>query len=109
MEPIDVARRLVSLGETEDAVKAYELVLRAQNVVTADEKMEAALFVLQFSGEYRYSYLAFLELCKESQYANDAMAIMTEAFYEPNKKLLRSHYENNCKNLYSQEEETVVK
>ena len=99
MEPIDVARRLVSLGETEDAVKAYELVLRAQNVVSADEKMEAALFVLQFCGEYRYAYLAFLELCKESQYAKDAMAIITEAFYEPNKKLLRSHYENNCKYL----------
>lgn len=99
MEPIEVARRLVRLGDTEDALKAYELVLRAQKHVSADEKLEAAIFVLQFQGEYRYAYLAFLELYKEKQYAQDVMAIMTEAFYEPNQKLLRSHYENNCKYL----------
>lgn len=99
MEPIEVARKLVGFGEAKDACRAYELVLSDEKDPAPDEKMEAAMYVLQFGGDYRLAYKGFLELNQAGQYVEDTRAIMTEAFYLPNEKLLRSHYENNIKQL----------
>lgn len=99
MSPIEVARKLAALGKTEDACRAYELALAMVPEPDTDEKMEAAMYVLQFEGEYRAAYTAFLELYRDGHYVDDTWNIMTEAFYLPNEKLLRSHYENNIKQL----------
>lgn len=99
MSPIEIARKLAGLGETGDACRAYELALAAVPGPGPDEKMEAAMYILQFEGEYRAAYTAFLELYRDGCYKEDAWNIMTEAFYLPNEKLLRSHYENNVKQL----------
>lgn len=89
----------MELGETKDACRAYELALAAVPEPGPDEKMEAAMYILQFEGEYRAAYTAFLELYRDGCYTQDVWNIMTEAFYLPNEKLLRSHYENNVKQL----------
>ena len=99
METIQMAKRLAELGKPEEACKGYELALRLQKDLTPEDKMEAALFVLQFGGDYTYAYRAFLELNHSGNYVQETAAMMTEAFYAPNEKLLRSHYENNCKQL----------
>lgn len=99
MGPIDVARKLVGFGQKEDACKAYELVLAGNGEPLADEKMEAAMYVLQFEGDYKLAYKGFLELNRAGEYVEDTRTIMTEAFYLPNERLLRSHYENNVRQL----------
>ena len=99
MEPIEVARKLAGFGKAKEACAAYQLALAAIPEPDPDEKMEAAMYVLQFGGEYRSAYLAFLELNHDGYYVDDTRNIMTEAFYLPNEKLLRSHYERNCKQL----------
>lgn len=99
MSPIEVARKLAAFGQAKDACKAYELALMEEQEPGPDEKMEAALFVLQFGGDYRLAYMAFLELNHGGEYAEDTRNVMREAFYLPNEKLLRSHYEKNCKAL----------
>ncbi len=99
MSPIEVARKLAGFGKTEEACRAYVLALAAIPGPDPDEKMEAAMYILQFEGEYRAAYTAFLELYRDGHYKEDAWNIMTEAFYLPNEKLLRSRYENNVKQL----------
>lgn len=99
MKPIEVARKLAGFGKTKEACTAYELALAAVPEPDPGEKMEAAMYVLQFGGEYRAAYLAFLELNHDGFYVDDTRSIMTEAFYLPNEKLLRTHYERNCKQL----------
>ena len=59
MSPIEIARKLAGLGETGDACRAYELALAAVPGPGPDEKMEAAMYILQFEGEYRAAYTAF--------------------------------------------------
>lgn len=99
MNPIEIARKLVGFGQTADACKAYELALTLKPEPTPDEKIEAAMFVLQFGGDYRLAYMSFLDMNHAGEYVDDTRNIMTEAFYLPNEKLLRSHYENNVKQL----------
>ena len=99
MSPIEVARKLAGFGKTEEACRAYVLALATIPGPDPDEKMEAAMYILEFEGEYRAAYTAFLELYRDGHYKEDAWNIMTEAFYLPNEKLLRSRYENNVKQL----------
>ena len=99
MTTIEMARRLAELGQAEKACEGFALALRTQEDLSPADKMEAALFVLQLGGDYTLSYRALLELLHQGEYREESAAVMTEAFYEPNEKLLRSHYENNCKLL----------
>ncbi len=99
MTTIEMAKRLAQLGQAEKAREGFELALRTQEELSPADKMEAALFVLHFGGEYKIAYRALLELNHEGVYREETAGIMTEAFYQPNQKLLRSHYENNCKQL----------
>ena len=99
MTTIEMARRLAELGQAEKACEGFALALRTQEDLSPADKMEAALFVLQLGGDYTLSYRALLELNRQGEYREESAAVMTEAFYEPNEKLLRSHYENNCKLL----------
>lgn len=99
MEAIGLARRLVQLGEVEKALEGFELALRTQQDLRPEDKMEAALYVLQFGGSYKLAYQALLDLNHEGHFAQDTAAIMTEAFYEPNKADLCALYEQNCRQL----------
>lgn len=99
MELIEMARRLAEFGKSKEACTAYQLALASVDEPPPDEKMEAAMYVLQFGGEYRSAYLAFLELNRDGYYVDDTRNIMTEGFYLPNEKLLRAHYERNCRQL----------
>lgn len=97
MTTIEIARRLVELGDAEKAGQAYQLVL--QQGCGPEEKMEAALYILQSGGDYKVAYTCFLELYNQGCFQKDCLSIMTQAFYEPNVKLLKSTYEKNCKAL----------
>ena len=53
MSPIEVARKLAGFGKTEEACRAYVLALATIPGPDPDEKMEAAMYILEFEGEYR--------------------------------------------------------
>lgn len=97
MATIDLARRLAQLGEVKDALRAYALVLNED--LQPAEHLEAAAYTLQNGGEYKLAYTAFVGLYNEGYFHSDIMPVMTQAFYEPNVKLLKSRYERNCKAL----------
>jgi len=94
---IEIARRLASLGQKEEAVKTYVLAL--QQDCEPSEILEAAAFILQFGGDYRISYTCFQELYNQGHFRNEILPLMTKVFYEPNIKLLKGRYERNCKLL----------
>ena len=97
MTAIEIARQLAALGQAEGAIKAYGLAIhQAQDPA---EQLEAALYILQNGGDYKVSYSTFVDLHRQGQFQEDCLSILTQAFYEPNVKLLKTRYENNCKLL----------
>lgn len=99
MRAIEIARRMVELGSYEDACKAYTLALHESGGQAPEEEMEAAVYLLQTGGSYKTAYTCFRDLYNRGFYREDCLHIMTEAFYKPNEKALRSRYERNCKLL----------
>ena len=97
--PLEIARRLVELGEAQKAGQAYALALEAGIEDDPAAELEAAVCVLQFGGNYRLSYKALHSLHNRDLFQEETFSIMTGAFYEPNVKDLRSRYERNCKRL----------
>ncbi|MCI8914280.1 MAG: hypothetical protein HFF38_09185 [Lawsonibacter sp.] len=98
MQTIEIARRLAELDQTQDACNAYTLALH-QGELTPEEELEAAVYILQTGGDYKVSYTTLLSLFNRGMYAKNCLEIMTEAFYTPNFKLMKSCYEKNCKAL----------
>ena len=99
MEAIDIARKLAALEETEGAIKAYGLAIHQSNGENPAAEMEAALYILQNGEDYKVSYSTLIDLYRRGQFREDCLSIMTQAFYEPNVKLLKTRYQNNCKLL----------
>lgn len=96
MKAIEIARRLAQLNEAEGALKAYKLVLEGEPDPT--EKMEAAVYILQFGkdDDYKISYTMFHKLYNQGIFRENILEIMDEAFYAPNVKLMKAHYRKNC-------------
>ena len=98
MRTLEIARRLVQLNETEQACKAYTLVLHDSDGSEPDVELEAALYILQFgSGDnYKVSYTVFRDLYNKSFCKEDIIQIMDGAFYAPNVRLIQTRYRKNC-------------
>ena len=94
MTAIEVARRLAELEQTADACRAYALVPNGD--AQPEELMEAAMYLLQNSEEYKLPYDMFLRLYDAGHFCEDVFSILTFAFYEPNCQELRSCYAENC-------------
>lgn len=97
MHAIEIARRMAALGQTEDAVKAYNLAINTE--LGSAEKMEAAAYNLQHGGDYRVSYTCFQALYHDGFHTEDVLALMEAFFYTPNVSLMKDRYERNCKRL----------
>lgn len=97
MQAIEIARRMAELGQEKDARQAYNLALGQEP--GPEEKMEAALYILQSGGDYKVAYTCFLELYNQGNFQEDCLSVMTQAFYQPNIKLQKNRYERNCKLL----------
>ena len=97
--PLEIARRLVELGQVEGATQAYSLALEAGIEDNPAAELEAAACVLQFGREYQLPYKVFHSLHRRGLFREETFAIMTGAFYEPNVKEQKSRYERNCKRL----------
>ena len=99
MQAIEIARKLAALGEAEGAVKAYAVAVHEGGGADPAVQMEAALYVLQNGGDYKVSYSWLLDLHRRGEFREEALSIMTQAFYEPNVKQLKGRYQSNCKLL----------
>jgi len=99
MKAIEIARKMVQLGQTQDACRAYALVIHEGVQNAPAEQLEAAVYILQAGGDYKISYTAFLDLYRRGYYREDILSLMTQVFYAPNIKMLKSRYERNCKLL----------
>lgn len=98
MEALDIARRMAQLGQPEEAGQAYTLALH-NGGISPEEELEAAIYLLQSGGDYKTAYTTFLSLYNRGCFQGDCLSIMTQAFYQPNMKLLKTRYEKNCKAL----------
>ena len=98
MNALDIARRMAELGNAEDACQAYTLAVEAGGLAP-EEEMEAALCLLQFGGNYKVAYTCLRSLYDRGLFREECLDVMTQAFYQPNVKLLKSRYEKNCKAL----------
>ena len=95
MQTIDLARRCAELGAADDASNAYVLAIH-QGGLIPEERLEAAVYLLRMGRNYRIAYTQFAQLYNEGQFREECLDIMTQAFYAPNVKLLKSRYEKNC-------------
>ena len=95
MQAMEVARKLAELGQSKEACQAYKLAL---NDGDNTDRMEAAIYILQFGGvdDYKIAYSCFVDLYKQGFAQQDILAIMDGAFYQPNVKMLKKRYEKNC-------------
>jgi len=99
MTTIEIARRLASLDQRKDACEAYYLALQQVQGQDPAAEMEAALYIFQSGGDYKIPYTCFRDLYNRGCFHEELLPLMTQAFYEPNIRLLKSHYEKNCKLL----------
>ena len=99
MKAIEIARKLAALERTKEACAAYGVAIHESGGQDPAAEMEAALYTLQNGGDYKVSYTTFVELFRRGQFREDCLSILTHAFYEPNIKLLKTRYQNNCKLL----------
>lgn len=97
MTTIEIARKMAALGQGKDACRAYTLAI-GQNLEPLEE-LEAAVYILQSGGNYKISFSALVSLYKRGHFKEDCLSVMTHAFYEPNVKLLKRRYQENCKLL----------
>ncbi|MCI8478011.1 MAG: hypothetical protein HFE97_06635 [Oscillospiraceae bacterium] len=95
MQTIDIARRCAQLGVTADACNAFTLALH-QGGLDPEERLEAAVYLLRMGGDYKVAYTQFNQLYHEGQFKAECLDIMTDAFYTPNIKLMKTRYEKNC-------------
>ncbi len=95
MKTIDIARRCAELNAVNDASNAYILALH-QGGLAPEERLEAAVYLLRMGGDYKVAYTQFTALYNEGQFREECLDIMTQAFYTPNVKLMKSRYEKNC-------------
>ena len=61
MRAIEIAHRLVELGEAEKACAAYMLALQ-EHGLTPEEEIETAIYLLQAGGDYKVAYTCFRSL-----------------------------------------------
>ena len=99
MSALDIARRLAELGQAQESVKAYTLALGTAQGQDSETELECALNILQMGGNYLVAYDTLRDLYARGEFAEDCLSVMTQAFYAPNEKLLKSRYEKNCKLL----------
>ena len=94
MTAIEIARRLSELNQEEDACNAYMTALESSDL-TPPERMEAALGILRYHGDYRISMTCLLNLYHEGHFQEDIFKTLMWAFYEPNQKAMKKRYETN--------------
>lgn len=97
LNAIQIARRLAELNQIDDARQAYTVAL--DQGLPPEEELEAALYIFQSGGDYRRTYTSCRNLYNAGHFKNDLISFLTEAFYTPNKALLKSRYEKNCRLL----------
>lgn len=95
MQTIDIARRCAELNAVKDASSAYVLALH-QGGLSPEERLEAAVYLLRMGGDYKVAYTQLVRLYQEEQFRAECLDIITNAFYTPNVKLMKSRYEKNC-------------
>lgn len=98
MTALEIARAFAEMGQSEDASRAYALVARDDSAAP-EERLEAAMYLLQAGGDYKAAYDCMLELYAGGSFREDILGVLTEAFYEPNTVDLKSRYERNVKLL----------
>ena len=96
---LDIARRMAELGERSHAVTAYTLALADARGRQPETELEAALYLFENGGNYKVAYDAFRSLYRRGFQRETLLELMTQAFYQPNIKLLKSRYEKNCRLL----------
>jgi len=101
MNSLEIARKFSQLGEMAKACKAYKLALGDVKDVDPAAELECALHILQFGSDkdYKISYTCLCDLYNRGFARDDILAIMDSAFYQPNIKAQRRHYEKNCRLL----------
>jgi hypothetical protein len=101
LNTLEIARKFAALGEMNEACQAYKLALNECKDKEPAVEFECALYILQFGcGEdYKISYTCLRDLYNQGFAQDDILAIMDEAFYQPNIKRLQKRYEKNCKLL----------
>ena len=92
MRTLEIARRLIQLGEIKEACKACYLVLHESDGSDPAEELEAAMCLLKFGSgdDYKVSYQTFCRLYNSGFCKEDILQIMDEAFYVPNIKLFQT-------------------
>ena len=98
MEPLGIARRLAELGQKPEACRAYGVALENQTLAPL-EQFEAASYIFFAEGDYKIAFTTFVSLYNQGNFQSELMEILTQGFYEPNKKQLQRRYQKNCKLL----------
>ena len=99
MDTIQLARRLAELGQTEDAQKAYFLVLQENMEKEPLLEFEAANYIFFSKGNYKVAFTAFVSLYNRGFFQERILEIMIQAFYLPNIKKQQTQYKKNVEKL----------
>lgn len=98
MKPIELARKMSALQEKEKAQNAYLTVLQQEDK-TPEEELEAAVYLFCSGADYRAPFFTLVSLYNRGESQEDCLSILTQGFYDPNKKQTKRLYEKNCKLL----------
>ena len=99
MTAIEIARKLDALGQVKEACRAYGIAMHELAGRDPAAQMEAAVYIFMNNGDYKVSFTCFRDLYNQGQFRQECMDFLTTAFYEPNRKELKTRYEKNCRLL----------
>lgn len=100
MEALETAQKLASLGQIEDAKRAYMLVMNDEDS-SPEAVFEATVYVFSYDGDYKICYSSFVRLYNKGFFQNEIFEILLQAFYVPNMDKVQKQYEKNVKRLAS--------
>ena len=95
MTKLELARNCAKIGDTENAVIAYEMALKKSDHSDLMTDMECAAFILQNNGDYKLAYKNFINLYNNKFMQQEVFAVLTGAFYFPNLDNQRKLYDKN--------------
>ena len=98
MKPIEYARKMSALQKKEKAQNAYLMVLQQEDK-TPEEELEAAVYLFFSGADYHVPFSAMVYLYNRGEFQSDCLSILTQGFYDPNKKQMQRLYEKNCRLL----------
>lgn len=100
---IELARKSVSLGYKDEAIKSYSVAVKLSGNSIPSLLIEAGLYIFENNGDYKIAYEMWINAYRQEFEQDYILNLLTNAFYTPNEAKLIDRYNKNIRLLKNYE------